>query len=741
MQPKHVAILLSLTACSPLLAQGQLDATLQARLLSAAQPAEHKRGVRAADNEVTLDLLVRFKAQGLDNMRAYGATIGSVAGDIATVSLPFSRLEGLAALDGVMFIEASRPLKSRLTSSVAATGADLLRRQVGQDFEGASGRGVIFGVYDSGIDFRHPDFLRPDGSSRVLQLWELDSGLACDQATIDRAIREGRNSTACPHIDDVGHGSHVSSIGAGNGAASGSPATHVGMAPEADIVMAADGGETTARLIDGVSRIKQYARTLGRPAVVNLSVGHFEGPRDGTSNFERALSALAGRGLILVAAAGNEASLPLRAQGSIAAGEVVTASYRPVETPSSRLEMWYPGANRYSVRLRGYHGDTLRCETDFVAAGQQLILPAACGQGSIVSTEVNLNNDDRQVVIELTGQQMDQKPRWEIDLRADAAAPGSSFAWIDTKEGGMFYGRYGTVDANGQRNGLTLETMAVPASAAEVIAVGAYSVNAAPADPDDATSRELAAGELADFSGRGPRRQCSNTSKCPPQMKPEIVAPGVNIDAVLAYDSQNPGFYQQGSGTSMASPHVAGAVALLLQKNPDLTPAEVRKALFSTARANAHTGVLPRFDPAVALPATANIHYGYGLLDAAAAYRATPAYQPMRIAGRLDGSAQAQSLTAEITPRLGDRGREVAVFVGVSLAGSWYMLDGPRGWQTLRWPLNPAMRLKATEQFELPIYSGLNTSGLSGSEVWVGYGVDMEAMQKEGQLVRIHQVK
>lgn len=103
---------------------------------------------------------------------------------------------------------------------------------------------------------------------------------------------------------------------------------------------------------------------------------------------------------------------------------------------------------------------------------------------------------------------------------------------------------------------------------------------------------------IASFSSRGP-------SYCTPDgsaaIKPEVVAPGVDIRS-----SVPGGGYQSGwSGTSMASPHVNGTVALMRQACPDLTPAEIKQILFDTAVDLGSTGE--------------DNDYGWGMIDAYAA--------------------------------------------------------------------------------------------------------------------------
>jgi subtilisin family serine protease len=132
---------------------------------------------------------------------------------------------------------------------------------------------------------------------------------------------------------------------------------------------------------------------------------------------------------------------------------------------------------------------------------------------------------------------------------------------------------YGTlfVIAAGNDGGYGAETVSSPASADAALAVGAV-------DDQDA---------MAGFSSKGPRVRDA-------ALKPEITAPGVEIMAAKSRFSDRGGRrdkYVTLSGTSMATPHVAGAAALLAQRHPDWTGARLKAALIAAAEPNADADV------------------------------------------------------------------------------------------------------------------------------------------------------
>lgn len=115
-----------------------------------------------------------------------------------------------------------------------------------------------------------------------------------------------------------------------------------------------------------------------------------------------------------------------------------------------------------------------------------------------------------------------------------------------------------------------------------VIAAGNYGAEGVISSPGAAdaalTVTAVDSGDqLAEFSSRGPRFGDYS-------LKPDIAAPGVDILAAKAGGNETDGYYRSMSGTSMATPHVAGAAAILVQQHPDWHAAELKNAIMSTAK-------------------------------------------------------------------------------------------------------------------------------------------------------------
>src|SRR5690606_35131941 len=182
------------------------------------------------------------------------------------------------------------------------------------------GDDVILGFIDTGIELAHPDFQNEDGTTRVIALWDQTQsenipfripepygyGQEWNAEDIDLGIT-GHDDQASFY----GHGSTVAGVGASNGNATGQ---FTGVAPNADIIMISsdfDHPNWSSTVADAVDFIFAKAAALGKPAVVNLSLGDYFGSHDGldapTLFTDQLLEESTGRAI--VAAAGNSGNL------------------------------------------------------------------------------------------------------------------------------------------------------------------------------------------------------------------------------------------------------------------------------------------------------------------------------------------------------------------------------------------------------------------------------------------------
>lgn len=159
-----------------------------------------------------------------------------------------------------------------------------------------TGKGVVVGICDIGIDPLHPTFLDADGRSRIKRLVHYIEGKGI-RLEIEGDDEYRRWVTDNP---DERHATHVCGILAGGGA--GTP--YSGVASDAEIV-ATVSTLTEVGLLAGVEDIIDYAKEVGKPAVINMSVGCCTGPHDGSSLFSQYLDMCADDAIIVLSA-GNE---------------------------------------------------------------------------------------------------------------------------------------------------------------------------------------------------------------------------------------------------------------------------------------------------------------------------------------------------------------------------------------------------------------------------------------------------
>ena len=543
------------------------------------------------DQTATVVVLVQFTGD-VSALQASGLDVDTVAGDIAAGSISLDRLHELEASDGVVQVEASRVLRAELDQALPEANITVVHGIASEGgMAGYRGSGVIVGVIDSGIDFAHPAFRRKDGTTRILAIWDqglvprgreaspagFSFGVEFTRAAIDAAlaaeVRHQDHRTGAA----VFHGTHVAGIAAGNGSVDGydQPAgTFVGAAPEAYIVcVATNRGRAEGELGLGDSRdtiaavqyIARVATAAGLPVVMNLSLGDNLGPHDGTSPLERALTAeLAGPGRVMVKSAGNEGDSGCHAGGILARGATQWVKFR---VPTGRrapvvVDLWYASGDRFEVAVASPDGD----RTPPISPGSDIVGMLGSDHvfvGSDVDHPGNHENRITLVLSPTTGAALTAGD-WSVVLTGQVAVSGQWDAWIQRSEASIrceFHPPF--------RN--PASTISIPGTTRSVITVGSY------------VSRGPDLGVVSPFSSRGPTRDGRSA--------PTLAAPGQQIIAPQPPSTGDT--YGKLQGTSMAAPLVAGVVALMLEKNPNLTTAQVREALVTTARHDRRTGTTP----------------------------------------------------------------------------------------------------------------------------------------------------
>jgi subtilisin family serine protease len=580
---------------------------------------------------------------GITAIRQAGGAVGSVLGEYVSARIPVDAIDQLAAAPGVVSIEAARALRMDNDSGAHAIGADQLRTLVAGRWEGLTGQGAIVAVYDTGLDFQHEDFIDPDGRTRVLGLWDQTQsgapptgftfGNYCSATSIQTAI-DTNGASGCAQRDFHGHGTHVTGTAAGDGSAGSTDPEdypYAGIAPGADLLIV-NGGPGTFfedRIIDGLTWLRQEGLRLGLPVVVNLSLGGQFGAHDGSRMYERMIDALSGPGFIVVVAAGNAG-----VNGNttpVLGGALVHARGIPTGTQTTEFTFEIPpytpntdpcNGNRINMSLWYEASDSLTIEvsrpdaTSTTQARGQAILDEGDGGRIIIdngSGGVNAENGDVEAAITVNGCGVSGVPAvgtWRIRVTPTKAGSGMPFdLWIWLATGPQPEGRVGFDNRM---------VVGSPGNARRSITVGAFVtrlcwLSSASTNQICYTQREEL-GDLARFSAGGPTRDN--------RIKPDIVAPGLGVlssqsgDASISAQRRTPdNEHAAREGTSMATPHVAGAIAVMLSESPSLTPEDVRAAIAASAASDAFTG--RTYD--ILAGAMPSDWWGYGKLDVPAA--------------------------------------------------------------------------------------------------------------------------
>lgn len=563
--------------------------------------------------EQTLGVRIWVAHQGAPGeLQSLGMQIIWTSDSIKHGWIPVQSLTKLAKIATVSAVELSTPLRLHMNVSGPAIQAPSARLQYGLD-----GRGVILGFIDTGIDYQHPAFQNPDGTTRILAIldFSVDSPITekpphvYQQEQINESLRSGQ---PLGHKDTLGHGTHVAGIAAGNGRISNrAVAPYLGVAPRADLVVVKglrsesqefDSGD----VLQGIAFVHAVARRTGKPYAINLSLGGQQGGHDGYSLLERALSTYSGPGKpgqILVASAGNEGQSPIHAGGWLQEDYPLqvefmtpTSTLQTVSSAQVVIEFWIPQDSAVRLSLRSPDGGSVASFAfhDPPKSPQELPnawVALAYGQQSLPTPSQHLaitisQRESRPFPAGVWSFRLEGRAvRWDAWI-SEAQIPGGGTArWQTYQSADMLIG--------------------IPASADAVISVGSFNTRSGWQDQaGDVQQRGFIPGQLSTFSSPGPTRDG--------RPKPELVAPGLFIVAPVsqfakpAPSSQvGEGLYQISQGTSQAAPHVTGGMALLLQAQPKLDTQQVRHILMKSSVTDEFTGGA----------ATYQKGWGFGKLD------------------------------------------------------------------------------------------------------------------------------
>jgi subtilisin family serine protease len=469
------------------------------------------------------------------------------------------------------------------------------------------GEGVLIGVLDWGFDYTHPMFLDTTlSTSRIRAVWDQfrqagptpgDYGYGTvAESPLDIQILGSDTSNVYGYST---HGTHVAGIAGGSGAGIGLK----GMAPAAEFLFATLLVDESSAL-DAYDWMQSVAEADGKRLVINNSWGLPQwGTPDGNALSSQFIDSMSDEGVVFVSSNGNNGDADFHLDHSFET---------PGDTIRSRVKFYplnaNPSAWGQNLTLWGEAGQSF--EMGFLlTVGLSTIVGESpmysTADGPLILDAIEVVNNDTIVYDVVLESSHPANGRPFMQMRIHKGGANVAVAMQVTSESGRIHawnhthltndvGNWGQDFQAAQSGWLAGDPyygVQQPACSHSVIAVGAYA-----SEYLNPVGTEVG-GTLANFSTYGPTLD--------ERLKPNVSAPGVSVESSLSsfrdigYSITNDVTFNgteyefaKLSGTSMSGPAATGVVALMLEANPNLTPADIRSILESTAREDDDTGML-----------------------------------------------------------------------------------------------------------------------------------------------------
>lgn len=531
-------------------------------------------------------------------LREQGVVVWGVRDNMVLACVPEEQIGRL--LDGggsVLRMAMGRKVHTCLDRAVKFTGVDDIRMEaLGTPY---TGKGVIVGFSDSGFDPGHVAF-----RGRLAGISDYNDTTAISTTYTPGAIPEGYTDNP-----DMYHATHVAGILAGSPA--GTP--YGGIASGAEL-FASTSCLYDVGILAGVEDVVEAGRRTGRPVVVNLSLGSLVGPRDGTDAFCRYLD-LCGEEATILIAAGNDGSSPCTASRVLDADSTSMAvianscNYSDLLRTDGYFDIWSSHSAPVDIRVGVW---------DILDQTTVAYTPWAAFESNdtdFFRLEIDKDDEFGKYFIGkilAAGEENPDNGRYNVLIYTNLR---STEKYPDT-----FWSRYSLVVEARSHSGVRLDmavegnielsTATLPwltpggsnnsinslACGKNTIVVGSFtSRDSAPLWPEGERSWEgfVQEGTMSEFSSYGTDFSGNRL--------PHICAPGafvvsaisspylaahpekMNAVAAISPDDEK-SYYLAEAGTSMATPHAAGIMALWLEAAPTLTPEELRQIAIETAR-------------------------------------------------------------------------------------------------------------------------------------------------------------
>jgi minor extracellular serine protease Vpr len=578
--------------------------------------------------------LVHAKIFKQQEMQQQGIIVSTQLGDLVSMRIPLSQMEFVIGHPSIKYLEVGESVSPDINKSIVNTKAKDVHAGLGGLAKSYQGENVIVAIIDWGFDYTHPMFY--DSSLTKLRLtraWDQNKLSGPPPSGYDFGTEyKGMNELLAAKEDTLyvfgpgSHGTHVGGIAGGSGGGT----IYKGTAPKSELIFISLRRDAPS-LIDAFSYLSNYADSVGKPFVVNMSFGAHMGPHDGSSLENRGIDAMAGKGKVFVGSAGNNGSTAFHLKHQFRDSTdtlytVVNFGNVPNQFGQA-ISMWGSANTSFGVKLRLVNASNqMAFETNYYLSANNTVT---------VDTFLVGTNDTLIVRITATAKStLNDKPNIRVEVKkvsalklvlcATSADSSELHIWNVMRLHNRFtnWGVELTSNYPGAKAGNIEYGLGEPAGVGKsVITVASHIL-----DVMNAQDSILSFGPISPFSSRGPTVDG--------RVKPDISGPGQNImSSVNSFDpaNGNPEFkvafngkeypFAVYSGTSMSGPAVAGVVALMLQASPNLSASEIKQIIQQTARLDQQTGQIG---------AAGSLTWGRGKVNALAAVLAAETFTSLK---------------------------------------------------------------------------------------------------------------
>lgn len=518
----------------------------------------------------------------------------AVEGNFIFANVTPGQVNALAATPGIKRISGQKRRHKVMHNGRAAAGVDKVHE--GEGVNPLTGKGVIVGIVDGGFDPNHVAFRSRDLSkNRVLQLSHYKSDDDGNLISVDTYTTDKLNRFSTDDASDY-HATHVTGIAAGAYNEADRGRRFHGVAPDADIFMGALDSYSDAEIIRACQDIRDIASSKGQPAVINMSLGVNVGPHDGTDPFSKALESIAAEIPVCIAA-GNEADLDIVINKTLTESDkTVRTSFSPNSDlkdidinyqVASEIQIWSDDATPFDVNVlivSKSNGSVIKSYPVKTAFTEEVPDSRYYDTySSFTQSEKGLSEDNNRYYADIYMEWLASSRTWSTYPAIEVIGkPGQTIRIYNDG----YYTEFSTKRFSGYDSPTPDGTINDMACGKNIISVGAYNAS-------------ISGFPLSYFSSYG--------TLADGRVLPLVCAPGQNVISAMStpyynanYEKPEASFTYNGkkyhygsmSGTSMATPFVTGAVALWLEANPEMTPADIRNLIENTSVAtdNANQG-------------------------------------------------------------------------------------------------------------------------------------------------------